>query len=61
MRKNGVLLECDRCGKSILLWKNKDGNFEEPPGDWGHYSGKDLCPECAKEYEDVMREFFKNA
>lgn len=61
MRKNGVLLECDRCGKSILLGKNKNGDFEEAPVNWGHYSGKDLCPECAKEYVDIMREFFKNA
>ena len=61
MRKNGILLICDRCGTSKFLKKLKDGKFEEAPGDWGHYNGKDLCPDCSKKYEELLGEFFKNA
>ena len=56
MRKyiNGVLLTCDRCGKKRFI----RGNI----GAYGWMSGfgRDLCPDCAKEFNELLDETLKN-
>lgn len=70
MKKNGMLLTCDRCNASVFLkctnttfsgnqWHNK---FENLPTGWGENTEiGDLCPECFKEYEQLKQEFLQEA
>lgn len=70
MKNNGQLLTCDRCNASVFLkctsvtfsgsqWLNK---FEDLPTGWKENTEiGDLCPTCYKEYEQVKKEFLKEA
>lgn len=70
MKKNGLLITCDRCNASIFLkctsttfggeqWINK---FEDSPAGWVENTEiGDLCPECSKGYEHAKKEFLKEA
>lgn len=70
MESEGKLLGCDRCGAEVFLklkgQKEMDGGytryntFEDPPAGWFHSSdlGKRLCPDCAKEYKNLIFDFY---
>ena len=45
MTKVGKLFVCDRCGNKL------DG--------WEIWEGKNLCPDCAKEYHMRLKGFWK--
>lgn len=65
----GVLLTCDRCGKSVFLKKlgerERDGGFtrwqehESVPDGWKYSCdlGSWLCSKCNTEYEKIKEEF----
>lgn len=69
-REKGMLIKCDRCGKSVFLPRIgediRDGGFtrtykhEEPPEGWLRITDskfKDLCPECGTAYSKMLTEF----
>jgi DNA-directed RNA polymerase subunit RPC12/RpoP len=70
VKQNGLLITCDRCNASIFLkctsttfggeqWINK---FEDSPTGWEVDTNMgDLCPSCSKEYEQLKKEFLKEA
>lgn len=65
----GKLVTCDRCGATVFLEttgdKEMDGGFTRwntfepyPEGwEWAHDLDKRLCPECNKEYRELIRKF----
>ena len=71
MKVIGKEVTCDRCGERIML--KRTGKFdlngeytgvekyEELPDGWRYLcdSDKDLCPNCAKDYDRLMEEFYK--
>lgn len=73
--KKGMLLICDRCGATIFLEctgeSEADGGytrwnkFEKPPEGWGYASDSkkinNLCPNCNKEYQNLIKEFESNS
>ena len=63
------MLVCDRCDKSVFLKKESvttlDGghtkidNYEQAT-DWKWFASTgDLCPECAKEWRELLEQFKK--
>ena len=71
MRKNVQILSCDRCGKSVML-KERLINptiYESRPDGWisvcderNSYAKdglfKELCPDCAKSYNNMIESFW---
>lgn len=66
---NGQLRTCDRCGNQVFLKctgeREMDGGYtrwntfdEKAAVGWSreHQIG-DLCPECTKEYQTILRKF----
>lgn len=65
----GKLVTCDRCGATVFLAKigavDRDGGFtrydtfEDEPEGWQYASDISckLCPECNKEYRELIRKF----
>ena len=63
MKGYGVMLKCDRCGKSIFRKYTgtdyRDGGFTaidqfETARDWSfRLDVGDLCPECSKELKEI--------
>lgn len=68
MTKIGKLYICDRCGNTGFAgyvggsdrsgWINPFGIFEKLEG-WEIWEGKNLCPDCAKEYNHRIEGFWK--
>lgn len=68
-RVNGRMLTCDRCGARIFLKCTGEGeadggysrwnNFEPAPK-WRWISDiGDVCPECVKDYADMLERYKK--
>lgn len=65
---DGKLVICDRCGeraftklkKTVTCGTNETIiEYEDLPKGWYlHYYFGDLCPKCAKEYEETQKKFF---
>ena len=66
----GKIRTCDRCGKAVFLQKTGekilDGGYtsneiHEEAKDWDlvttHNGVKNLCPECADEYQQILCAF----
>lgn len=49
---NGYLMTCDRCGKKEFVSGDK---FSK----WNRVDNKDICPECNKQYEELLDKFFR--
>ena len=58
MTKEGVLLICDRCGRAVMLERDKDNYIEDPPANWTEAFGHDLCDTCSRNLEGVMGKFW---
>lgn len=62
MREKVMRVVCDRCGKEILLKKEKADTvvdtFEQLPEGWKVMDGNDLCPECADKYMSMIKGFY---
>ena len=62
MREKVMLVRCDRCGKEILLKKEKADTvvdtFEQLPKGWKVMDGNDLCPECSDKYMSMIKGFY---
>lgn len=68
MTKIGKLYICDRCGNTRFVgyvgaidrsgWIDPFGIFEKLEG-WEIWEGKNLCPDCAKEYHQRIEGFWK--
>jgi hypothetical protein len=69
-RINGQLMTCDKCGKQVFLRAIGEGEtdggytrwnkFEPFPDGWSVEEG-DLCPDCTKEYQEMLKGFWSNA
>lgn len=71
MRKEGRIVTCDRCSEFVFLQKTdekltdggrtKYNTYEALPEGWRRLGDGmvDLCPSCNKEYEDLMKEFYR--
>lgn len=46
MIKEGKIIVCDRCNKTIILEKN-----EAVPKDWRSVEDRDLCHSCAEDFD----------
>ena len=58
MKQQGIAITCDRCGaKGFLVW-DPIGKSHEKEAAWKQRDGKDLCRECCKKYDELVREFF---
>ena len=63
----GRLTVCDRCGKEIfnkaVSEEELDGGFtkwtkfESLPKGWSRHEGKNLCPDCASEWNKIETAF----
>lgn len=59
MEVQGKLVICDRCGKTVLI-KPVDGIYALLD-DWKYIDELgDLCPECLKEYREIIGAFACN-
>ena len=68
MTKIGKLYICDRCGNTGFAgyvggidrsgWIDPFGKFEKLEG-WEIWEGRTLCPDCAKEYHQRLKGFWK--
>lgn len=68
MTKFGRLYICDRCGDTGFAeyvgaidrsgWIDPFGKFEKLDG-WETWEGKNLCPDCVKEYHMRLKGFWK--
>ena len=68
MTKIGKLYICDRCGNTGFAeyvgsvyrseWIDPAGKFEKLEG-WKILEWKNLCPDCAKEYNQRLEGFWK--
>lgn len=68
MTKIGKLYICDRCGNTGFAgyvggsdrsgWIDPFGIFEKLEG-WEIWEGKNLCPDCTKEYNQRLEGFCK--
>lgn len=69
MIKVGKLFVCDRCGNTGFTEYNGPANrcgeidiynnrYEKLEG-WEIWDGKNLCPDCAKEYHMRLKGFWK--
>lgn len=69
MTKVGKLFVCDRCGNTGFSEYNGpvnrcreidiyDNRYEKLEG-WEIWDGKNLCPDCAKEYHMRLKGFWK--
>lgn len=68
MTKFGRLYICDRCGNTGFAgyvgaidrsgWIDPFGKFEKLEG-WEIREGKNLCPDCTKEYHMRLKGFWK--
>lgn len=57
MIEHGMKVTCNKCGKSVFVKKVRVGIYDDCadwPDGWVHVgtNGKDLCPDCFKEYID---------
>lgn len=48
---NGYLMTCDRCGKKEFVHDHKITK-------WNRVMDKDICPECNRQYEELLDKFF---
>ena len=62
MAKIGALYICCRCGNTGFAGYvggiDPFGKFEKLEG-WGIWEGRTLCPDCAKEYHQRLKGFWK--
>lgn len=54
--ENGVVLVCDRCGKTVLFENGKD-EIDENSG-WTKANGKELCPKCSEDFGRILKVFW---
>lgn len=63
MREKRIYVECDRCKTSITLTKKQEAHgveiYEDLPEGWLRVNNQDFCPDCAKAYQKVMKDFYK--
>ena len=62
MREKRIYVECDRCKTSITLRKQnvvQGVTLYEEAERWIREGGKDFCPECAKVYQKLMKDFYE--
>lgn len=71
MREKRLYVECDRCHTAITLKQDPEGTarevngiylpdrYEDLPEGWVRTEDRrDLCPDCAKKYEQTMKSFY---
>lgn len=71
MREKRLYVECDRCHTVITLKQDRNGStigpaasswadcYEDLPEGWLRTKDhQDLCPDCAKKYEQMMKSFY---
>ncbi len=71
MREKRLYVECDRCHTAITLKQDNKGStigpaasswadcYEDLPEGWLRTKDhQDLCPDCAKKYEQMMKSFY---
>lgn len=71
MREKRLYVECDRCHTAITVKQDPDGGtkapnavnwmdrYEDLPEGWVRTEDhRDLCPDCAKKYEQTMKSFY---
>lgn len=73
MREKRLYVECDRCHTAITVKRDTKGSTVSPGGRSGGYldfyeslpegwiqtpDRRDLCPDCAKKYEQTMKSFY---
>lgn len=71
MREKRLYVECDRCHTAITLKQDRNGStigpaasswadcYEDLPEGWLRTEDRrDLCPDCAKKYEQMMKSFY---
>ena len=60
MVKVGSLFTCDRCTKEYFYENNYEAMcVDENVTGWGERLGKDLCPQCLKEFDSRVDSFFR--
>lgn len=57
MQKKGTMKTCDRCGKKIFVTGDYLSELDDQY--WTKYEGKDMCPDCSREFENLIEDFFK--
>ena len=66
MKEEGLLITCDRCGKTGFFRTTGERathcgtrwNTFEPADGWTHEHGiGDMCPRCSKEFEKIKLKF----
>lgn len=70
MREKRLYVECDRCHTAITVKQDTEGvrtpnsvnwmdRYEDLPEGWVRTGDhRDLCPDCAKKYEQTMKSFY---
>lgn len=70
MREKRLYVECDRCHTAITVKQDPEGirtpnavnwmdRYEDLPEGWVRTEDhRDLCPDCAKKYEQTMKSFY---
>lgn len=65
MKNEGYIITCDVCGRSEFTKYNRlfDSNSKalSPIAGWGYNTeAGDLCPNCNKEYQRIVKEYKEN-
>lgn len=62
LAKGDTRIVCDRCGRSEAFAIDDDERigfaYFQSRG-WSVRDGKELCPDCTKRYDSLIRDFFK--
>lgn len=71
MREKRLYVECDRCHTAITVKQDLEGSssapngiflpdrYEDLPEGWVRTGDhRDLCPDCAKKFEQTMKSFY---
>ena len=67
MREKRLYVECDRCHTAITVKQDPEGSssvvngihLEDLPEGWVRTEDRrDLCPDCAKKFEQTMKSFY---
>lgn len=60
MREIHEVIICNRCRKTAVVNRTKREEYSVRLSGWGNpYPEHDLCPECFKEYRNLMEKFWK--
>lgn len=55
--EKGKLLICDICGESVFISDDAEKPVNCEWTGWTKVEKKDLCPECSREYDLMMKQF----